>query len=163
MEARLSNLNYSEVGKINYENFRFEFILGINENIICQRFFDIRGYNDKVLKSLDLKILIDDCVDLIKDYLKKRTSEQLWKYFNPYVEQTKEDIEKTKVINDKEYYFTFEIKVDRKTVIKSYFGANVYPSSVRFQVDITDLIPEIISMIRYVFTQKKFEMINDYK
>lgn len=142
--------------KFDYQNYRFEFILDVNDNIICQRLFDIRGYNEEVLRSMDLKWLIDDCVDIIIDDLKKKSIEQLWKYYNPYLEQTQEDIEKTRVINDKDYFFNFEIKVDKKTVIKRQFDANVFSPNVRFQVDIKDIVSDLIYQIRSVFSQKKF-------
>ena len=41
------------------EKTPFEFYLYINENIVCQRYFQMKGYNEKVLKSLELKELID--------------------------------------------------------------------------------------------------------
>lgn len=45
---------------INYQELPFEFILYVNNNIICQRFFDITNYNEEVLKSYELKELMDE-------------------------------------------------------------------------------------------------------
>ena len=53
-----------------WDNFRFEFALYINEEvkknekakkpIICQRMFDVKGYNRDVINSVEIKELIDE-------------------------------------------------------------------------------------------------------
>lgn len=145
-----------EKENIDYEKFRFEFLLSVNGHIICQRLFDIRNYNEKVLNSIDLKWLVDDCVRIIQDDLKQKSVDQLWKYYNPYIEQTQEDVNKTKSDRDRNHNFDFEIRVDKKTVIKRQFDGSVYSPNVRYQVDIKDIISELINEIRNVFSQKKF-------
>ena len=48
---------------------QFEFILTINGNIICQRYFRINGFKREAYSSLDLIETIDHCVYLIdQDY-----------------------------------------------------------------------------------------------
>lgn len=150
----MSSRNEKET--VNYKKFKFEFLLYVNGHIICQRLFDIKNYNDEVLKSLDLKWLVDDCVGIIENDLKEKTKEQLWEYFNPYIEQTQENVDKSKLGNDKEHKFKFQIRVDRKTVVEREFDGKVYSPNVRYQVDITDIIGDLINLIRNVFTQKKF-------
>lgn len=148
-----AKLNREEV---DYGKFRFEFLFSVNGHIICQRLFDITNYNEKVLKSMDLKWLADDCVEIIHRDMKDKSVDQIWKYFNPYAEQTLEDIEKSKYISDKKHVFDFEIRVDKKTVIKKQFDGSVYSPNVKYQVDIKDVIWDLISEIRLVFSQKNF-------
>jgi hypothetical protein len=38
---------------------RFEFVLYINNHIICQRYFNIRDYNERSLNSYEMKELMD--------------------------------------------------------------------------------------------------------
>lgn len=53
---------------------RFEFVLTINGNIICQRYFHINGFNDKSLGSVELTDAIEvDCFDLINNDLKRKS------------------------------------------------------------------------------------------
>lgn len=52
---------------------RFEFILTINDNIICQRYFRINGFRNESLSSLELLDCIDRCVDMINEDLKIKT------------------------------------------------------------------------------------------
>ena len=137
------------------EEQKFEFLLFINGNIICQRYFNIKGYNEQVLSAFDLKRTHDDCVDIITDHLKAKTVDYLWEYFNPYKEQTEEEIPRGEVDETKDV-FGFQIRVDKKPVIESKFVGTVYPPKVRYQVDIKELIPQIIAEIRYGFTQKNY-------
>lgn len=137
------------------EEQRFEFLLYINGNIICQRYFNIRGYNEEALNSMDLKDTHDECVSIIQKSLKKKTIEYLWEYFNPYKEQILEDVPRGNIY-EKEDVFGFEIRVDKQSVIESKFSGNVYPPKVRYQVDIKELIPQIIKEIRDGLSQRNY-------
>jgi hypothetical protein len=53
--------NTSEYSK-KVEEQRFEFSLFINNHIICQRYFNVRDYNEDSIKSLEMKELIDNIV-----------------------------------------------------------------------------------------------------
>lgn len=145
------------------EEQRFEFVLYINKNIICQRYFSIKDYNEKSLKSLELKELMDTLVGmnngqfgslgLIPAHLKAKAVDYLWKNYNPYYPK-KEDTPKN--LFEKEDVFDFEIKVDKVTVAQSTFSGNFFPPQVRYQVDIKEIIPSIISEIKYTLSQKKY-------
>jgi hypothetical protein len=141
--------------KKSIEEQRFEFLLYINGNIICQRYFNIRGFNENSIKSLYLKYTHDYCVDIIKEHLKAKTVNYLWEFFNPYKEQTEEEVPRGDIY-EKEDVYGFEIRVDKKSVIESKFTGNVYPPKVRYQVDIKEIIPKIISEIREGLSQKNY-------
>lgn len=141
---------------------RFEFVLYINKNIICQRYFSIKDFNEKVLKSLELKELMDYLVGtcngqfgslgIIPSHLKTKAIDYLWRNYNPYAPK-KDDV---KTNSDKEDIFDFEIKVDKMTVAQSTFSGNLFPPQVRYQVDIKEIIPTIINEIKTTFSQKKY-------
>lgn len=153
-----------------WENFRFEFVLYINngrneqesDHIICQRLFDVKNYNDEVIGSLELKELMDDIagihngayghMGIIPNFFKEQSKEVCWKQYKPYL-ISKSD---TKNIFDNEDLFTFEIKVDKETVSKSVFSGNWFQTDVRYSVNIRDIIPEIIDEIQKTFSR------NDY-
>ena len=145
------------------EEQRFEFVLYINKHIICQRYFSIKDYNEKSLHSLELKNLMDKLVGmetngfggmgLIPTDLKKKAIDFLWKNYNPYYPQKSDNY---KNIFEKEDTFDFEIKVDKVTVAASTFSANLFPQSVRYQVDIKEIIPMIISEIKDALSKKKY-------
>lgn len=145
------------------EEQRFEFVLYINKHIICQRYFNIRDYNEESVKSIEIKELMDRIVGMnngthgsmgiIPTHLKKKSLEFLWKNYNPYYPQ-KEDAYKN--IFEKEDIFDFEIKVDKASVAQSTFSGNFFPPNVRYQVDIKELIPTIISEIKDSLSEKNY-------
>lgn len=48
---------------------RFQFLLWINDNIICQRYFKIMGFNPDSIGSEELLETLEECVAMIKDDL----------------------------------------------------------------------------------------------
>ena len=149
---------------VNFSNQKFEFLLKINNNIICQRYFNIRDYNENAIKSLELKELMDNIVGLnngdfgsvgiIPTFLKNRAVDYLWNNFNPYQEQT--EVLRT---TDKVDNYQFEIKVDKAVVAKSQFSGNLFPPKVRYDVNIKEIIPSIMTEIRYYFSQKNYSKV----
>lgn len=138
-----------------HEEQRFEFLLTKNgKNIICQRFFHIKGFNKDILKDYEeMKRLLDDCTDLIQEDLKQKSDDYMWKYFNPYKAQTEESIDKTKIdYNDN---FEFEIRVDKQRVAIKTFPAGIYPPNVRYYVNIKHLVQSIISDIQHTLSSRK--------
>ena len=53
---------------------RFEFRLTVGDNIICQRYFKIPGFNPASLKSLDLVDVIRHCGETIDRVLKEKSA-----------------------------------------------------------------------------------------
>ena len=148
------------------EPLRFEFLFCINNHIVCQRFFNVRDYNEDVLQSLELKDLIDSIagtnesiapLGIIPAFLKEKSVDFLWNNFDPYAEPSINLDPPVK--ND---VFTFEIKVDKNTVAKTSFSGDVYPKKAKINVDIKDLIPTIMAEIRTVFSQKKYTKVKPY-
>ena len=135
---------------------KFEFVLYINNNIICQRYFSIKNFNREVLHSLDMKWCVEDCVGLIEKDLKDKSFDYLYKQHNPYKPQTQEEVDATRKQTEKVDTYHFEIKVDDRVVGQKSFTGNVYPQRVRYSVDVRSLIPGIISNIQEVFSQENF-------
>lgn len=134
-----------------------EFILYINGNIICQRYFNVKGFNKKSLNSLNLYDCINDVVGLIEKDLKVKSKDYLWKSFNPFVKQTHDQIVVENIF-DNEDIFKLEIKVDDSPVIAKEFTGNFYQQRVRYSVDIRKIIPNIINRITETFTKEKLNV-----
>lgn len=137
------------------EKTPYEFYLYINENIVCQRFFQLKGYNEKVLKSIELKELIDKVAEIVQDDLENKTRDYLHQHYNPYEPQMPEDIQRIDIYENEDV-FDVEIKINDKSIAKKRFTGNVYPPKVRYSVNIKELIPEIISTIQDTLSQKKY-------
>lgn len=163
-----------------WENFRFEFVLYINEQnkrddnsrkpIVCQRYFDVKNYNKDVLNSMELKELSDSLMGmntqtmgLIPDYLKKISKRNCWGEYNPYRVVELEDENKDMFNYDD--VFTLEIKVDKRVVLKSSFSGNWLHTAyiqneeeMRYEVNIKKIIPNIIKEIEYYFSRDEYTL-----
>lgn len=143
-----------------FQEERFEFVLYINKHIICQRWFNIRDYNENSIYSLEIKELMDKLVGMnngdfgsmgvIPKQLKNKAMEYLWKNYNSYYSKKEDEIKGS----DKENTFDFEIKVDKVVVAQSTFSGNYFPYTGL--VDIKEIIPVIISEIKYGLSQKNY-------
>lgn len=149
-----------------YSNSKFEFLLKKNDNIICQRYFNVDNYNDSILNSLEMKELLDSIAGMnngtfgscgmIPNFLKNKSVEYLWGRYNPYLENQGGNETSHKDINENEDFFTFEIRVNRRLVGKSLFSGTHFPPAVRYQINIKDIIPDIINEITEYFTRDEY-------
>ena len=137
------------------EKTPYEFYLGINDNIVCQRYFQLKGFNERSLHSIELKELIDELTRIIQKDLENKTREYLYSHYNPYDKQNPENIQRGDIYENEDV-FDIEVRVNEKIIAKRRFTGNVYPPKVRYSVNIKELIPEIISTIQDSLSQKKY-------
>jgi hypothetical protein len=142
--------------KKNYENLPYEFLLLINNKPIVGRNFQVKGFNNDSLRSLELKDTIDEVVDIIKKQFTAKSRTYLYRYYNPYATQPPLEVDEKKNIYENEDLFTLQIKVKGRIVAQSLFSGNDYPPKVRYDVDIRSIIPEMISTIQEGLTLKKY-------
>ena len=145
------------------EELRYQFVLYINDNIICQRYFNIIGFDEESVDSLEIKDLMETIggmnngshgsLGIIPRYLQKKSLTYMWDNYNPYSMQQEENI---KSIFDRKDNFQFEIKVDEKTIAKTEFSGNFFPPKIRYAVDVREIIPAIMNEIRTSLSQKKY-------
>lgn len=57
---------------------RFQFLLWVNENIICQRYFKINGFNNDSLESVEFKETMDRVVGMIQSDLISKSRIFMW-------------------------------------------------------------------------------------
>jgi hypothetical protein len=151
---------------INYQELPFEFILYVNNNIICQRFFDITNYNEEVLKSYELKELMDEITGMDNDqtgrlgiipkYLKTKSVDYLWNSYNPYMEHNENTYKAPPKKGD---VFKFEIKVNKKVVAASEFPNEFFTLNPKISVDIREVIYPIMNQIRFYMSRKNYQLI----
>ena len=147
---------------------RVEFILYINNKIICQRYVGINNFNEDSIQTLEMKELMDNIagmnngqygyMGIIPAFLKKKSINYLFDNYRPH--QTPNPTEVGKNMFENEDKFQFEIKLDKVSVAKSEFSANWFPTEIRYRVNIREIIPDIMSEIRYYLSQKKYHIFN---
>jgi len=141
------------------EEQRFEFVLYVNNNIVCQRYFHIFDFNEDSINSLDIKEMIDEIAGtsgIIPKYLKRKSIQYLWENYNPYFVQTDESYRAPAKKGDE---FQFEFKVDKRVVVATQFSNEFFTLNPRVNVDIREVIPEIMSEIRQTTSRKNYSLV----
>ena len=116
------------------EKEKFEFLLSINDNIICQRYFTVRNHSPKTIKSVDLYDTVLDIKEAISNKLILKTIDVIDEFF-------KEDVSKLQVEPEN---FTITIKKGNLVIMERTFSADLYPPRVRYSVDIRPQISFIL-------------------
>ena len=124
---------------------RFQFLLWVNDNIICQRYFRINGYNSDSLKSLQFKNTMDEVVKMIQDDLVSKSRIFMWYtrnepmklcgFVNKYEGLTDSDI---LMLSSPEYNGKVELS-DGETVEKEYFS---YPEGMEDSYSDNENLPK---------------------
>jgi len=142
----------------NFEESRFEFALLFNENLVVKRFFDVNNFNPKSLNSVEFTNVLFDIngisegyLGLIPSFLKKKSLESCWKYFNPYIKQEKSTVN-TVNVNDKDFYYDFVVYVDKRQVGKVRFNGNIFQSDVTDSTNILPIIKDITYRLKKVMS-----------
>lgn len=126
----------------NKEQRKFEFTLYLNENIIVQRYFNIIGFNQRAINSINFKEAVDENMVLIQDVLKRKAVDFLNEnsrnfYETPNFEQNES--------NDK---MKITVKHNGKVIAYREWDATIYPVKVRYTVDVRQHIYELITKIQ---------------
>ena len=118
---------------------KFEFVLKLNDNIVVQRFFNVKGYNPKTLNSVELYDELKSVTDEITHGLKIKTLDYMSNNYSQFL--TESNTEDENAQND---FFTLAIRKDDKNVITRYFEGSFYPPKVRYTVDIRPSLRRIL-------------------
>jgi hypothetical protein len=153
---------------------RFEFSFFVNDNIICQRYFKIRDfdenlaplneasarvYKSNVNKELAKVNLLKELADsvasvdygIIPNYLKKKSIDYLWDNYKPYYAQNEDSYKTPPKKGD---IFKFEVKVDTQSILRVEFPNEYFTLNPKINVDIREVIQEIMTEIRYYLSVK---------
>ena len=132
---------------------KFEFILKIKGNIICQRYFNVRNYNPKSIESVEFIDEFNSIKSDILDYLKNRSFDYLSDKYNSYtntVYLSQQDLE-----GSEDEIFEIEVKENGRNLIATYLPSNIYPTRVRYTVDIRPMIPSILNGLTDIMSLRK--------
>lgn len=129
---------------------RFEFVLTINDFIVCQRYFKIANLKSTALHSVELHDTLDYCVGLIQNDLREKTNLYNW-HTAPMVFKNREEYDKwisnpynelknaTYVLfKDTEEVFVYSDRVikkfDKRFNVNDYIGSrdSVIPCDLKF-------------------------------
>ena len=130
---------------------KIEFTLSLNDNIVVQRFFNVKGYNPKSKNSVELYDYVKDLKDELEYNLKMRTVVYMLDNMYQIMEDPK--VMDTSFTDGPEV-FNLIIKVEDKTICHRAFDAKKYPPKIRYTVDIRPQIKSILRDLTDIFSTK---------
>ena len=132
---------------------KLEFLLMCNDNIIVQRFFNVKGFNKNAHKSEEFYDYIKSFCNSLQNDLKMRSV--VYMLENKYEIMENPDVLNTSITEGEEN-FNLYIKVENMTICQRSFDAKVYPPKVRYTVDLRPKLKSILSELTDIFSDKKF-------
>jgi hypothetical protein len=135
------------------EATKVEFLLMCNDNIVVQRFFNVKGFNKNAHKSEEFYDYIRTFCSNLQNNLKMRSI--VYMLENQYEIMENPDILNTSITEGEEN-FNLYIKVDNMTICQRSFDAKVYPPKVRYTVDLRPKLKGVLSDLTDIFSGKKF-------
>ena len=135
------------------EATKVEFLLMCNDNIVVQRFFNVKGFNKNAHKSEEFYDYIKTFCSNLQYDLKMRSV--VYMLENQYEIMENPDVLNTSITEGEEN-FNLYIKVDNLTICQRSFDAKVYPPKVRYTVDLRPKLKGILSDLTDIFSGKKF-------
>ena len=129
-----------------------EFLLTLNDNIIVQRFFNIKDYNIDSYNSLEMYEEIKEIELKIHNDLKMKSIVYLLD--NKYQIQEDPNIIETSMTDDDEN-FNIYIKKDDKVLFHRSWNGKLYPPKIRYTVDVRPHLKYILKRLTSVMSNDK--------
>jgi len=131
------------------EATKLEFLMKVNDNIIVQRFFNVRDFNPNAKNSIELYEYLKDVMESLQYDLKMKSSSYLLD--NQYEITNNPSILETSFVDGPEYFNIF-IKMNDVTICQRQFDAKIYPPKIRYTVDIRPYIKSILYELTDIFS-----------
>ena len=133
------------------DSTKMEFLLTLNDNIVVQRFFNVRGYNPKAKNSVDLYYLVEEIARDLQYHLKMKTV--------IYMTDNSESIMHDASIMDTSYtdgpeIFNILIKNGDTTICHRIFDGKFFPPKVRYTVDVRPFLKDILRDLTDIFSSQ---------
>jgi hypothetical protein len=133
-------MNYNELN-------RFEFLLTLQNNIICQRNFPVRNFNPKAKNSLQISEYMKYMCNVISEDLKSKNAEYMFENKSQY--ETNENIEEVK---EKQHYL-LQLKLNDSTFNERIFSSNIYHPKVR--LDVREYVKPFLNDLSSILSSRK--------
>lgn len=114
-------MNYNDLNKL-------EFLLTSQNNIICQRYFNIKNFNNKVKNSVELYEYMKYMCNTISNELKNKNAE--------YMLENQRQFDNTEYIDevkDNQFYL-LELRMNEVTFNQRMIPSNTYHPKVRLDI-----------------------------
>jgi hypothetical protein len=133
------------------ESVKLEFLMMVNDNIIVQRFFNVREFNSEAKNSLELYELLYEFKDDIQTQLSLKTVTYMTD--NMYEIMNNPSILETSYTDGPEYFNIF-IKQNDVTICHRQIDAKVYPPKIRYTVDVRPHLKNLLMNLTDIFSSE---------
>lgn len=162
MEEKKFKKENKFVDNIAYKS-KFQFLIWVNDNVICQRYFKINGFNEESIYTEEFTNCMNGIVKSIQEDLESKSRIFMWytnlkeplkltgfttdkevdgkifhKEYLEYAEGVVNDYGEVERPAEGEYIFKFSFLIDDIPVFEKIWDGNVYPKFVRNGVDLTN-------------------------
>lgn len=130
---------------------KMEFLLTLNDNIVVQRYFNVKNYNPSARNSYTMVELMNQIKEEIHDDLKAKSCYFLLDNYDqilldPSVLSTSN--------TDGPESFNMYLKVGDLTICHSGWDAKIYPPKIRYTVDVRPHLKSVLSRLTDIFSEQ---------
>lgn len=130
---------------------KLEFLLTLNDNIVVQRYFNVRGYNPDARSSMELYDLVKSASEDIHEDLKSKSLDYLSEnndkiMVNPEILNTSN--------TDGPETFNMIIRIGDETICHRVWDAKVYPPKTRYTVDVRPHLKKLLRELTDIFSSE---------
>lgn len=131
---------------------KMEFLLTLNDNIIVQRYYNVKGFNGNAKSSMELADTVNDIYLKIHNDLKTKT---VWYMLeNQYQIMSDPNILETSM-TDGDETFNIYVKYNDDIVLHRGWDGKKYPPKIRYTVDVRPHLKSILKSLTEVFSSDK--------
>ena len=134
------------------DSTKMEFLLTLNDNIVVQRFFNVRGFNPRAKNSVDLYEYIKMLKEELQYYLKMKTV--IYMMDNQEAISHDQKIMETSFTDEPEIFNIF-VKVGEQTICHRVFDGKLFPPKVRYTVDVRPFLKDVLRELTDIFSESK--------
>jgi hypothetical protein len=133
------------------DSTKIEFLLTLNDNIVVQRFFNVRGYNPLAKNSVDLYDYLYNFKERLQYFLKMKTVTYMLDnaesiMYDPSIMETS--------FTDGPEEFNMYVKVGDQVISHRVFDGKSFPPKVRYTVDVRPFLKELMRDLTEIFSSR---------
>ena len=177
MEKQVTTENRTSFKNAN-ESYKekYQFLLTVNDNVICQRYFKVNDYIPGSMNTLEFMEAMRYITSMIKNELVRKSRIYEWctanlplkmtgfrqgeeETFFEVPEQKDNKFDDSEELKPYDVTFTFSFMVDEKPVYEEIWDGTQYPKYVRNSVDLSNYTPKFDDITNLNFKQSlKYRM-----
>ena len=133
------------------DSLKMEFLITLNDNIVIQRFFNVKNYVPTAKSSYTLYQYLKEFADVFAYDLKMKTVV----YMMDNMEAIMEDpaVLSTSMTEGAEV-FNIYLKIGDMTICQRQMDAKVYPPKIRYTVDIRQQVKSVLKDLTDIFSSE---------